>query len=348
MTRRCFGLDLGTSAVRLVQLRQARSGLRVARFGVEPLAPGCIEDGQVVDHDATVAAVRRVLARVRPLGRDVALAVAGNGVIIKRFAVPQLRPEALVAQIAWEADQIVAPQQRGEVLVDHTILRENPATGEIEVLLVAAKHDIVRQRLRVAQDCGLRPVVVDAAAFALHNCVEAAHGLVGGETAAVLAVGASTSTITIIADGVPAYGRDFGAGGRDYDAAIQQATGASASEAEALKRRAGVEPEVAARLADVLAPVSRSIAGEVQRSLAFFLDSTVAEPLARIYLAGGAATTPTLAAALAERLGAAAQRVEPFARLAIDAGVDAAALEAEGAAAALAFGLALRREDDSP
>lgn len=348
MARLSIGLDLGASAVRLVQLRQGRAGLRVARFGVEPLTPGCIEDGLVVDHAATVAAVQRVLARVRPSGREVALAVAGNGVIIKRFAVPQMQPAALTAQIAWEADQIIAPQQRGEVLVDHAILRENPATGEIEVLLVAAKHDIVRQRVRVAQDCGLRPVVVDAAAFALHGCVEAAHGLVGGETVVVLAVGAATSTITIVVDGVPAHGRDFGVGGRDYDAAVQVATGETAAAAAALKRRASDEPEVAARLAAALMPVSQAIAAEVQRSLAFVLDATVAEPLARVFLAGGAARTPTLVPVLAAQLGAPVQVVEPFARLAIDAGVDAAALAAEGAAAALAFGLALRGEDDSP
>lgn len=348
MARLCIGLDIGTTAVRLVQLRQGRAGLQVASFGVEPLPPGCVEGGAVADHAGAVAAVRRLVARTKPRGRDVALAVAGNGVIIKRFPVPQLRPAALAAQIAWEADQIVAPQQRGDVLVDHTILREHPATGEIEVLLVAAKQDIVRQRLRVAQDAGLVPVVVDAAAFTLHNCVEAAHGLAGGETVAVLGVGASASTITIITDGLPAYGRDLGAGGRDYDEAIQRALGVPADEAEALKRQAASDPAVASRLAGALTPVSEAIAAEVERSLAFFFDNTVAEPLARLYLAGGAAGVPSLAKALEERLGAAVVRVEPFAHLRVDPGVDAAALRAEGPAAAVAFGLALRREADTP
>lgn len=348
MARLCIGLDIGSTAVRLVQLREGRAGLQVARFGVEPLPPGCVEGGAVADHAAAVAAVRRLVARTKPRGRDVALAVAGNGVIIKRFPVPQLRPAALAAQVAWEADQIVAPLQRGDVLVDHTILREHPATGEIEVLLVAAKQDIVRQRLRVARDAGLVPVIVDAAAFTLHNCVEAAHGLTGGETVAVLAVGASSSTITIITDGLPAFGRDLGAGGRDYDEAIRRALGVEADEAEALKRQAATDPAVQSRLADALAPVSATIAGEVERSLAFFLDNTAAEPLARLFLAGGAAGVPSLAEALAERLGAEVVRVDPFARLPVDPDVDVAALRAEGSAAAVAFGLALRQEGDSP
>lgn len=347
MARLCIGLDIGSTAIRLVQLRHGRSGLRVTRFGVEPLPPGLVVDGAVVDHEGVVAATSRLLARVRPRGKDVALAVAGGGVIIKRFPVPQLRPEALAAQIAWEADQIVAPQQRDDVLVDHTILRESPATGEIEVLLVAAKRDIVRQRLRVAQDCGLRPVVVDATAFTLHNCVEAAHGLTGGETVAVLGVGASSSTITIVSDGLPAYARDLGAGGRDYDAAIERALGVGPADAEALKREAARDPEVAARVAASLAPVSDMIAEEVRRSLAFFFDRTVAEPLARLYLAGGAAAVPSLAEALADRLSAEVVRVEPFAHVQLDPGVDAAALKAEAAGAAVAFGLALRQEGDA-
>lgn len=348
MGRLCIGLDIGSTAVRLVQLQQGRSGLRLACFGVEPLAPGCVERGAVVDHAATVAAVKRLLARTQPRGRSAALAVAGNGVIIKRFPVPQMQQAALARQIAWEADQIVAPGQRGEVIVDHTILRENPATGEIEVLFVAAKQEIVGQRLRVAQESGLRPVVVDAAAFTLHNCVEAAHGLAGDETEVVIGVGASASTIAVITDGLPAFGRDLGAGGRDFDEAIQRERQVSPAEAEALRRRASAEPELAAQLAAALAPVADSMAAEVRKSLAHFFDTTVAEPLARVYLAGSAAAVPWLGQALSERLGVPVIRVEPFARVHVGPEVDAALLRSEGPAAALAFGLALRQEGDSP
>lgn len=348
MSRLCIGLDIGSTAVRLVQLQPGRAGPRLSCFGVEPLAPGCVERGAVVDHAATVAAVKRLLARTRPRGRSAALAVGGNGVIIKRFAVPQMEPAALARQIAWEADQIVAPGQRGEVIVDHTILRESPATGEIEVLFVAAKQEIVGQRLRVAQDAGLRPVVVDAAAFTLTNCVEAAHGLAGDETEVVLAVGASASTIAVVTDGLPAFGRDLGTGGRDFDEAIQRARGASPAEAEALRRRAATEPELAAQLADALAPVAESMAAEVRKSLAHYFDTTAAQPLARVYLAGSAAAVPWLGRALGEQLAVPVIRVEPFARLHVGPEVDAALLRAEGPAAAVAFGLALRQEGDAP
>lgn len=348
MPRLCIGLDIGSTAAKLVQLRHGRSGLRLEHFGVEPVPPGCIAGGLVVDHAAAVAAVQRLLARARPRGRDVALAVAGNGVIIKRFPVPHLQPAAFAAQIEWEAGQIVAPLQRADVLVDHTILRDNPATGEIEVLLVAAKQDIVRQSLRVAADSGLRPAVIDATAFALHNCVEAAHGFTAGETVAVLHVGAAASTVAIVADGLLAYGRDLGAGGQRFTEAIQDALGLSAADAEALKRRAAEDPGAAARVEPALAPVCEELADEVQRSLEFFFDTTLEGPLARVYLAGGSAPLPALQRAFADRLGAPVERLDPFARVELDPGVDVAALRAAAPAAAVAFGLALRREGDAP
>jgi len=348
MGRLCIGLDIGSTAVRLVQLQQGRTGLRLVSFAVEPLPPGCVEGGTVVDHEATVAAVRRVVARARPRGRSVALAVSGHGVMIKRHAVPEVQPEVLDRQIAWEVDQMLAPAQRGDVICDHSVLRQNPATGEIEVLLVAARRDIVGQRVRVARESGLRPVVIDATAFSLHNCVEVAHGVAGDETEVVIGIGASAATIAVITEGLPSYGRDLGVGGRDFDAAIQRTRQVAPVEAETLRRRVSTEPRLAEQLADALAPVAEEIAAEVRKTLAHFFETTVAEPVARVYLAGSAAGVPWLRQALSERLGVPVIRVDPFARVQLAPEVDLALVRAEASAAAVAFGLALRQEGDSP
>ena len=165
MARHCIGLDIGSTAIKLVQLRTGRAGLALENFGVAPVPAGAIAAGAVVDADAVVGALRGLTARIGLRGKDVALAVSGNGVIIKRISVPQLEPAAFAQQIEWEARQLVSPPSRDDVLIDHTRLRQNPMTGEVEVLLVAAKRDLVQQLLRVVGDAGLRPVVVDATAF---------------------------------------------------------------------------------------------------------------------------------------------------------------------------------------
>ncbi|HEY0138780.1 MAG TPA: type IV pilus assembly protein PilM [Nannocystis sp.] len=341
MARHCIGLDIGSTAIKLVQLRTGRAGLALQNFGVAPVPTGAIAGGAVIDAAGVAAALRALVLRIGLRGKDVALAVSGNGVIIKRIAVPQLEPAAFAQQIEWEARQLVSPPSRDDVLIDHTRLRQNPMTGEVEVLLVAAKKDLVQQYLRVVGEAGLRPVVVDATAFALQNCVEAGQGFTSGETFAVVNVGAAASTISILAEGMPAYGRDISSGGNLYTEALR-GLGLSAEDAERRKRDAE-DPEIQQRML----PVSEAIAAEIQRSLDFFRGAVAQEPLSRIVLSGGSALVPSLRQALAQRSRLPVTLLDPFARVQVDRRVDLGVLRSSAPAAAVAFGLALREEDDA-
>lgn len=348
MARHCIGLDIGSTAIKLVQLRPGRTGHALERFGVQPVPPRAIVDGTVTRPELLVAALRELVARVAPRGRDVALAVTGNGVIIKRIAVPRLEPAAFAQQVEWEARQIVAPRSRDDVLIDHTPLRQNPVTGEVEVLLVVAKKDLVGQYTQVVQEAGLRPVVVDATAFTLQNCVEACLGFTSGETVAVVNVGAAASTICIIVEGIPAYGRDLSSGGHSYTDALARNLATSPEEAERVKRgqQPPADPAVFER---TMLQVSEAIAAEVLRSLDFFLGTAAESGPARIVLAGGSALVPSLRPALAERSRLPVTLLDPFARVQVDPKrVDLAALRTSAPGAAVAFGLALRGEGDAP
>ncbi len=342
MARHCIGLDIGSTAIKLVQLRTGRAGLVLQNFGVAPVPTGAIAGGAVIDAAAVATALRALVGRIGLRGKDVALAVSGNGVIIKRIAVPQLEPAAFAQQIEWEARQLVSPPSRDDVLIDHTRLRQNPMTGEVEVLLVAAKKDLVQQYLRVVGEAGLRPVVVDATAFALQNCVEAGQGFTSGETFAVVNVGAAASTISILADGMPAYGRDISSGGNLYTEALR-GLGMAPEDAERRKRDAE-DPEIQGRMLQV----SEAIAAEIQRSLDFFRGAVAEEPLSRIVLSGGSALVPSLRQALAQRSRLPVTLLDPFARVQVDRRVDLGVLRSSAPAAAVAFGLALREEDDAP
>lgn len=345
MASHCIGLDLGSTAIKLVQLRTGRHGLALENFGVAAVPAGAIVGGMVQQPALVVAALRELTARIGLRGTEVALAVSGNGVIIKRISVPQLEPDAFARQIEWEARQLVAPPARDDVLIDHTRLRQNPMTGEVEVLLVAAKKDTVQQHLRVVEEAGLRPVVVDATAFALQNCVEAGQGFASSETFAVVNVGAAASTISIIAEGMPAYGRDISSGGNLYSEALR-GLGLAAEDIERCKRGG----EAAGReTLPRMVQVSEAIAAEIQRSLDFFRGAVAEEPLSRIVLCGGSALVPSLGRALAERSQLPVTLLDPFARVKVEGRrIDLAALRTNAPAAAVAFGLALRAEDDAP
>jgi hypothetical protein len=189
--------------------------------------------------------------------------------------------------VEWEARQIVAPRSRDDVLIDHTPLRQNPVTGEVEVLLVAAKKDLVGQYTKVVQDAGLRPVVVDATAFTLQNCVEASLGFTSGETVAVVNVGATASTICIIVEGMPAYGRDLSSGGHSYTEALVRSLRSRPRRPNA-SSAASSQPADPALFERTMLQVSEAIAAE-GAALARLLPRAAAEAApARIVLAGGA------------------------------------------------------------
>jgi type IV pilus assembly protein PilM len=351
MARQCIGLDIGSSAVKLVQLRVGRRGaLALQNFGIEPLPPQAIVDGSIMNHGAVVDAVKNLAARIHLRGKEVALAISGNSVIVKRITIPRMEGAALAEQMEWEVQQNI-PFSRDDVSVDHVVLVEQTPEGQMEVLLVAAKREIVEQYLHLARDVGLTPAVVDTAAFAIQNAIEASVGLAPGETVAVINVGASFSTISIVTNGTPVFNRDVSSGGNTYTEAIQQRLAVSMEGAEAYKvggaaaASADVVPQEVHR---ILAQVSEQLAGEFQRSIDFYVHDTPDGHLARVYLTGGTALVPQLPKAIQDRARIPVQILDPFARVTVDARrFDVEYLRVNAPVATVAFGLALRRPGDS-
>lgn len=350
MAKQCIGLDIGSSSVKLVQLKVGRKGITLQNFGIQPLPPQTIVDGAVMNHGAVVDAIRELARRIHLRGKDVCLAVAGNSVIIKRITIPHMDGAALDEQMEWEVQQNI-PFSREDVSVDHTVLVEQTPEGQMDVLLVAAKREVVEQYLHVIRDAGMNPVVVDAAAFAVQNAIEASVGFAPGETVAIINIGASTSTISIVADGSPVFNREVGSGGNTYTEAIQQRLAVSMDGAEAYKvggaasASADVVPQEVHR---ILAQVSEQVSGEFQRSIDFYMNDAVDGNLARIYLTGGSALVPQLPKAIQDRSRIPVHILDPFQRCTVDPKrFDVDYLKTHAPLAAVAFGLALRKQGDT-
>jgi type IV pilus assembly protein PilM len=353
MTKQCIGLDIGSSAIKLVQLKAARRGLALVNFGIEPVPPQSIVDGVILNHSAVVDAIRNLIRRIHLRGKGMALAVSGNAVIIKRITIPAMEGPALDEQMEWEVRQNI-PFSREDVVVDHEVLVQQTPQGQMEVLLVAAKRDVVSQFNQAVRDAGLQPVVVDTAAFALQNAVEGGIGYARGEAVAIINVGASYSTLSIVNNGMPSFNRDISAGGNTYTAAIQQRLAVSLDGAEAYKvggaiaAAGGGADVVPQEVHRILAQVSEQVAEQFQRSLDFFINDAVDTQLSRIYLAGGSSLVPQLPKAIQDRSRIPVEILDPFVRVEVDARrFDVSYLRANAPVAAIAFGLALRRQGDS-
>jgi len=343
-------LDIGSSHVKMLELEQERSGRpRLKHFGVAALPPEAIVDGAFMNTSAIVGTVKELLARHRVKSKAAVVAVAGNSVIIKRISLPVMSKDELDESITWEAEQYI-PFDVNDVNIDAFILPgQADEAGQMDVLLVAARKELVNEYRQLVIECGLQPAVVDVAAFALENMYTANYDVID-DPVALVNVGASSVNINVLRRGVSAFTRDIGLGGRAYTEEIQRSMNVSYEEAETFKvagsetDRASVVPEEVER---VLSTVSDNIAIEIHRSLDFYLSTAGSASMARLYLAGGAAPTPGLRDALERVCGCPAEIVDPFRRIQVDErAFNPRFLQDVAPQAAVAVGLGLRRPDD--
>ena len=345
------GLDIGSSAVKLLELHQdKKSGAwRLDNFGMVQLPPEAIVDGAVMNSNVVVEAIRELAANHRIKTRDVCTSISGHSVIIKRINLPVMTPEELEESIHWEAEQYI-PFDIQDVNIDLQILdSEGDEAGQMEVLLVAARKELVNEYVALIQEAGLSPAVIDVDAFAVENMFELNYEL-PNEPVALVNVGASIVNINILQNGTTAFTRDVGMGGRQFTEEIQRALNISYEEAEQMKvggddrDDAAVVPE---EIESVLRDVSESLATEIHRSLDFHLSSSSVGSLSRIFLSGGAARTPGLARAIAEKTATPIEIVDAFRRIEIDErAFKPRFLHEVAPQAAVAVGLAMRRIGD--
>lgn len=347
MAKTCIGLDIGSSSIKAVQLKSGRSGVELQAFGMQPLVPQTIVDGTIMDQGAVADAIRNLWARLRLRKKDVAIAIAGSSVMIKKIGVPPMSRNELAEQIPYEAEHHI-PFARDDVEIDYEVVNQMNASGQMELLLVAAKKEVVHDYASVVREAGLTPMVVDVAAFTAQNAFEVNYGLGPGETVVLVNIGASISNINIIRGASSLFTRDVIIGGNAFTEEIQKQLGVAQDEAEAYKvggsyDEHGVVPQEVDR---IMSGVAEVIAGELQRSLDFFLATTADTDVSKICLAGGSAKVTALHRAIERRSRLAVETVDTWRRVAVDPRLDAAYLAAHSPEALVGLGLALRTPND--
>jgi type IV pilus assembly protein PilM len=342
------GLDIGSSGVKLVQLKERKGGYALQAFGTAPLPPEAIVDGALMNSAAIVSAIQELLAQQKVKTREVAIGVRGHSVIIKKISLPRMTQEELDESIQWEAEQYI-PFDVKDVNIDTQILTpEGDAAGQMDVLLVAAKKDMINDYTSVCAEAGLTATVVDVDAFAVQNAYEANYA-VGTETVVLINVGAAVANINILAKGNTTFTRDITMGGNAFTEEIQKQLNISYDEAEALKVGGQGETDavVPQEVERVIQGVAEQMAGEIQRSLDFYAATAADSRIARVYLSGGTARIPALFKVLEARAGVPVEILNPFKNIEVDnRKFDPAVILAAAPSVAVGVGLALRRPGD--
>jgi type IV pilus assembly protein PilM len=349
--RNLVGVDIGTSGIKVCQIRESRKGLGLTRLGFVPLGPQVIVDGQVMDAPAVSEALDRAFREAKIKQRECALSVSGQSVIIRKITVPMMTLGELDEQIQWEAEQHI-PFDIKDVQVDYQVLRRRQETSQMDLLLVAAKRDQIEDYAQLARNAKLKPVVCDIDAFTVQNLFEHSRGLPQDQTIAILNIGASLSSLNIISNGVSAFTREIANGGNAISEEIQKQLSVPFDQAEAYKcgtigdaQQAGMIPQ---EVPQVIEAVTDSIAAEIQRSLDFYMATSGESDIARIYVTGGTANLGALAGAIQRRSRVPVEPWSPIEKVVIEAReVSEQLLQMRAAQLPVALGLALRKEREA-
>ncbi len=342
------GLDIGSSAVKAIELKPVGKGYKVSALAVEPLPPDSIVDGAIIDAAAVTDAVRRALQGKTFKAKDVAASLSGNSVIVKKITLPVMTEQELAESIYWEAEQYI-PFDIQDVNLDYEVLnagRGRDAQGSMEVLLVAAKKDKIADYAGVIGQAGRSAVIVDVDAFALQNAYEANYGVEPGTTALVNA-GASAININILVGGQSVFTRDVAMGGNAFTEAVQKELGLPYEMAEDAKKGQPVPGVAADDVRAVLRAMTDNVLLEIQKTFDFYKATSSSERIDRIVLSGGASRVDGFADALRERFDTHVERFDPFRQIGLDAKkAGGGHAEEVGPLCAVAVGLALRKAGD--
>jgi len=339
------GIDIGSSSIKLVQLREQKEAYSLMNVGLLQLPPEAIVDNTLMDSSSIVETINRLIKDLNIRVKDAACSVSGNSVIIRKISLPAMPYEELEEQIHWEAEQYI-PFDINDVNVDFQILAaDQNDPSKMEVLLVASKKDIINDYLAVFNETGIRLAVVDVDSFAIQNAFELNYDVDPDSVSALINIGASIMNLNIVKDGISLFTRDVQMGGNLYTEEIQKQFGISSMEAEKIKIT-GDTPDKT-RLQETISRVNETLAMEMRRSLDFYNTTAGEGKITNVYISGGGAKITGLLEAVNQRLGLPVEILNPFSKLRFnEKEFDAEYLNELGPLVTVAVGLATRRFGD--
>jgi len=362
-SKELVGIDIGTHSIKLVGLKGAPGRWSLAKYAISEIPVGSIEELSSEERKAVMTStLRNMLSSTRIRTRKVATSVSGNAVIVRYVRFPRMSPSDLEKTIQFEAEPYI-PFDIREVNISTHILGDVMEEGQpkMETVLVGAKKELLEERMEIVEGAGLKTLIIDVDAFALENAYEITRDKERAETVMLLNLGATTSNINILENGISKIVRDIFIAGSSFTRAVHKNLQVEYSEAENLKRKYGLtltgaeeelesiaaKDETKVQVSTILMPLVRELVGEVRRSIDYYQAQTGGEKsVDRIMLSGGSSKLNNLDKFLSDELGLPVDINNPF------RGIDTTRIrdtdwQEQAPVYAVAVGLATRREGDT-
>jgi type IV pilus assembly protein PilM len=333
------GLDIGSGIVKLVVIDHSKPEPEIVQVATSPLVPDAIVEGEIMDPALVAETVRSLVESAGLRKKDVVAAVGGHDVIVKKIPMDRMSASDAGEVIRWEAEQHV-PFDMENVQLDFQILDPDEDTPQMAVLLVAAKRELIENRMSLLTDAGLNPGVIDVEAFALHNAFSRSYPGVRDGLVALVNIGHETTNVNLMADGAPVLVRDVPFGTRRLRESLQRERGMTADRAEDVLN--GREDPAALR--SLLDERVDELAVGIERAVAFIVAQSGGEGVRRVFLSGGGAGVTGMVDAVGARMGVPAEIASPLQKVRVRPEVmESVPMEQLAPMLMLPVGLALRQ-----
>ena len=353
-----IGLDIGSHSIKLVEIEDSKKGRVLRNFGIIGLPQNAIVEGSIKEMEIVSSAIKNLLKHLRIKNKNVASSISGYSVIVKKISISQRSDAELEATIPDEAEQYI-PFDISDVNLDYEVLpsaaeakegekgdKEGEKEDIMDIMLVAAKKDIVEDYVSLLQLSNLNPVVLDVDAFALQNAFETSAEETSG-CYAIVNVGAEELGINAIKEGVSIFTRDSSYGGSQITEAIMSKFDVSHEEADRIKLGGVKMDQDRAAMEEIFTSVVSGWVQEIKRALDFLGTTYPDESIEKIFVTGGSCRIPGFQKYLEMETDIPVEELNPFASLQISERVfDPKYLGYMAPQAAVAVGLSLRSVGD--
>jgi type IV pilus assembly protein PilM len=297
------GLDIGSSLIKIVEIDHSGGTPKIVRFGFNPLLPEAIVEGEIMDRNLVIEGIVECMEQAGVVGKEVVSAVSGRAVIVKKVVMDKMPAEDAQEAIFWEAEQHV-PFDIDDVCLDFQIVHEDIGANQMEVLLVAAKKDMVNVHASLIRDAGLVPTIIDVDSFAVQNCFEINRGVIEDEedkkVIGLINIGSDVTNINIVQDNCPHFTRDISVGSNNFIETIQKELNIDYEEAgRIITGDLGERDE--GKIKSIMSKNSEDLSLGIERSISFLKAAGDAENIDEIVLSGGGARIPFLKDILSEK-----------------------------------------------
>jgi type IV pilus assembly protein PilM len=316
-TKLAVGLDIGASSIKLVKLQEKTGGYALKALGIKDLPFDAISSEEIKDRDAIIFDIQNLVDQTDPKIKEVVIAISGHGVITDKFVMDKKSGAEADQAILFEAEQR-SPFDVEDVTMDYHIIRVDEDTGKMEVLLVAARNEFLKNYLDLILDAGLRPVVVDTDAFAMLNAYQINYDVDPSRVTALINIGFDITNLIFIKDGLYHSTRDVSNGVRLIFEAIGREFRLN-QEMTARALRGDMDESIDQDMFKATVATSfEELTAGIEVAISYFKNSSGAEDLDWIVFSGGGALVPYLPELMQNRLGVPVEIFNPLRNIEYD------------------------------